>query len=541
MGASNYIFSRDEFLDFIVYELYPRSFLDSNGDGIGDLNGIFEKLDYLQELGVNAVWLCPIYKSPNKDNGYDVADYREIAKEFGSFADFKRLRDGLHARGMKLIMDLVFNHTSSEHTWFQQAKTDRNNPYHDYYIWADTPPNDWKSCFGGSAWEYNEATKEYYLHSFAIEQPDLNWENPSVRKECQKIVDFWMQQGVDGFRCDVLDFISKDFKTGKMYAGPRLHEYIHELFGRRETEKLFTVGECQSSDKEMLLIAGKERKELSTVFQFDHINLIGLNKYLPHAFTLEEVKNVLVKWQNFTQENDLIYTLFTDNHDQSYFLSKTGYGADYRYECATMLATMFYLLRGIPFLYQGQEYGAVNPVYSSIEDFRDVEAMRYYNEHKNTESSKQIVSALNQGGRDNARRPIAWTKNKANAHGFSQGTPWIPLHSCAEEINLERDKHAEKSVWEFYRKLLALRKSSTVIRRGSFCDLTENRQGCFLYERALGEKKVIVICNFENRQTLLLPNALQQNTFRIILTNHADTLPFSKDFRPFEIAVYESL
>lgn len=240
---------RDAFLDMVVYEVYPRSFKDSNGDGVGDLNGLREKLDYLADLGVNAIWLCPCYKSPNFDNGYDISDYRKIAEEFGTLEDWKKLQSELHARGMKLIMDLVVNHTSSEHFWFKEACKSRDNPYHDYYIWADKPRNDWESVFGGSAWEYNPQTEEYYLHSFAVQQPDLNWENPAVRKECCDVVDFWTELGVDGFRCDVLDYISKDFEKDKMYDGPRLHEYIRQLFARKETAHLFTIGECQSNEK----------------------------------------------------------------------------------------------------------------------------------------------------------------------------------------------------------------------------------------------------------------------------------------------------
>lgn len=541
MGTSNSIFPRNSFLDMVVYEIYPKSFLDTNGDGIGDLNGIIRKLDYLKSLGVNAIWICPIYKSPNKDNGYDIADYRAIAPEFGEFSDFEKLRDELHARGMKLIMDLVVNHTSSEHFWFQQAKTSRENPYHDYYIWADSPMNDWQSCFGGSAWEYNPITKEYYLHSFAIEQPDLNWENPKVREECKNIVDFWVAHGVDGFRCDVLDFISKDFQKGKMYGGPRLHEYIQALFCRKETAGIFTVGECQLGEADMLAVCGEKRRELTTVFQFEHFNIIGLNKYLPTPFSFNTLKNVLVKWQNFTQEHNLIYTLFTDNHDQPYFLSKTGFGEKNRYECATLLAAMFFLLRGIPFLYQGQEYGAVNPSYASISDFRDVEGIRYYNEHKQTLPHGHILNALNVGSRDNARRPIAWNGDENSAFGFTTTQPWIPLHSKGKEINLEKDLNSDKSVWKFYQKLLSFRNKSQTIRQGKFRDLTNCRKDCFIYERVLEEKRVIVICNFETRQTLLLPDELTATNFQLVLANYPDALPFQKDFRPFEVVVYESI
>jgi len=298
---------RERFLDMVVYQIYPRSFLDTNGDGIGDLNGVRARLDYLCELGVNAVWLCPCYKSPNCDNGYDISDYRNIMDEFGTLADWDELIKEMHARGLRLIMDLVANHTSSQHEWFKKARLSRDDPYHDYYIWADVPPNDWRSVFGGSAWEYNEPTGEYYLHSFAIQQPDLNWENPKVRREICDIVDFWAEKSVDGFRCDVLDYISKDFTADKMYNGPHLHEYIRELFGRENVRHLFTIGECSLGGRDVCDICGENRRELTTVFQFEHMRFNDVNKYLPPSFSLDDVRDVLIKWQNFTAENSLLY------------------------------------------------------------------------------------------------------------------------------------------------------------------------------------------------------------------------------------------
>ena len=349
-----------DYLNLIVYQIYPRSFFDSNGDGIGDLNGIKQKIPHLKELGINAVWICPCYKSPNYDNGYDISDYRDIMDEFGNLSDWKSLAAELHSNGIKIIMDLVVNHTSSQHFWFKQARSSKNNPYHDYYIWADKPLTDWTACFGGSAWEYNEATNEYYLHSFAVQQPDLNWENPKVRKECCDVVDFWVDLGVDGFRCDVLDFISKDFKQNKMLNGPHLHEYIRQLFGREKVKHVFTVGECQSDVKSICDICGKNRDELKSVFQFEHIGLGRSDKYTPAPYTGNDIKNVLVKWQNFTAEHDLLYILFTDNHDQPFYISRLGNDKELRYECATAYCGMFYLLKGIPFIYQGQEFGSVN-------------------------------------------------------------------------------------------------------------------------------------------------------------------------------------
>ena len=528
---------RNAFLDWVVYQIYPRSFYDDNGDGIGDLQGVTAKLDYLAELGVNAVWLCPCYKSPNIDNGYDVSDYRDIMDEFGTLDDWKRLRAETKKRDIKLIMDLVFNHTSSKHIWFENAKKSRDNPYHDYYIWAKKPLNNWKSVFGGDAWQYNEATDEYYLHSFAAEQPDLNWENPKVRQECQEIVDFWVDMGVDGFRCDVLDFISKDFANGQMYNGPKLHEYIRELFGREKTANIFTIGECQSKEKDICNICGKDRKELTTVFQFDHILLGRKNKYAPKPLCFDKLRKTLVKWQTFTQKHDLLYTLFTDNHDNPYFLSRTEQASELRFEIATALAATFFLLRGIPFLYQTQEYGAINPYYEDIAAFSEVETLQYYQARKKKMSHAKLMKKINLGSRDNTRRPFAWTNSKQNSHGFSSAKPWILPHSLADEINLEKDRTAKKSVFRFYQKLLALRKNKAVFRYGEFTDLTGNRKDCFIYKRSLGNEEVFVVCNYE-RSKKLLPDFISKTTHKILLSNHQNKA-FTPYFQPFEVVVYE--
>ncbi len=522
---------RERFLDWIVYQIYPRSFCDTNGDGVGDLNGIIQKLDHLTELGVNAIWLCPCYQSPNRDNGYDVSDYREIMDEFGTLDDWKRLREATRARGIRLIMDLVANHTSCEHFWFRQARSARDNPYHEYYIWAKKPPNRWKALVGGSAWEYNAQTDEYYLHSFAVEQPDLNWENPKVRAEMRAVVEFWVELGVDGFRCDMLDFISKDFKTGKMLNGPRLQEYIEELFKGID---LFTVGECQSDEKNILSVS----KSLTTVFQFEHIQLGRKNKYTPRAFSYDEVRKTLVKWQEFSQKHGLAYALFTDNHDQPFYLSRMGNDRDLRYECATTYAAAFYLLRGIPFLYQGQEFGFANPCYPSIEYFEDIETLNYYRANEGKKPPEKLMKEINYGSRDNTRRPMAWTANEKEGFGFSTGKPWLPYHSRAEELNAETDKTSEKSVFAFYKKLLSYRSESEIIRRGSFRDLTKDKD-CFVYERKHGEKRVLVVCNFRTRKKIPLPEGMNEKTFAFVLGNHKDFRPFSEGFRPFEIAVYE--
>ena len=517
--------------DLVVYEIYPKSFYDSNGDGIGDLKGIVEKIDHLTELGINAVWLCPCYKSPFADNGYDISDYRAIAEAFGTMEDWERLKNELHARGIKLFMDFVANHTSDEHFWFQEARKSKDNPYRDYYYWVKEPPNDWQSVFGGSAWEYDEQTGEYYLHSFAVKQPDLNWTNEKVRKEMQAVVDFWVEKGVDGFRCDVIDFIAKDFEKGKMYKGEKLHEYIRSLFGRTKTEGLFVVGECQSDKAEAALLCGKDRKELSCVLQFDHTNLGRVDKFTPAPYSFDEIRNVLVEWQNYAQEENIPYVLFTDNHDEGIFISRLGNDKGLRYECATAYATAFFLLRGIPLLYQGQEYGRTNSFHTDFSQFSDVETHNYIAENKDKCKTDALLEKINYGSRDNPRRPFAWTAIPPDS-GFGSEKPWLAFHSSAEEINLETDISSEKSVFRFYKKLLKLRRESETLRYGTFKDRTEGR-GRFVYERELNGERVFVVVNSGDEKEI--SEAVEGE---IVLCNYADRTDARKVYRPFEAAVY---
>ena len=422
------------------------------------------------------MWLSPCYKSPNCDNGYDISDYRDIMDEFGTLDDWKEMLVEMHTRGIKLIMDYVANHTSSEHKWFKEARKSRDNPYHDYYIWRDTPPNDWQSCFGGSAWEYNEPTDEYYLHSFAIGQPDLNWDNPKVRKEMRDIIDYWVDLGVDGFRCDVIECIAKDFSRGLMSNGPMLHAYVREIFGREKVKHLFTVGESWAGTEEAITsICGDGRDELKCIFQFDHIEHGRIGKYVIKKPDIDELRNTLVKWQYFTEKHNLLYTLFTDNHDQPHFIVRGGYDGSNRYEVASMYAAMVYLLKGIPFIYQGQEFGTVDPHYDSIEDYDDIETVNYYNEHKN---DRDIIQKINVGSRDNARRPMCW--DNSENYGFSRADKtWIKLHSRGGEDNLEDDKRGTQSVFAFYKQLLALRKDGHIFLWTFFCSYRVLKQTFF--------------------------------------------------------------
>ncbi len=523
----------ERFLDWVVYQVYPRSFKDSNSDGIGDLQGIISKIDHFVELGINAVWLSPCYKSPNCDNGYDISDYRDIMDEFGTLDDWKEMISKLHERGIKLIMDFVGNHTSSEHKWFKEARKSKDNPYHDYYIWSSKPYPNITSVFGGSAWEYNEETDEYYFHTFAVGQPDLNWENDKVRKEMADIIDYWVGLGVDGFRCDVLACISKDLKNGKLDNGPRLHEFIRELFGREKLRNIFTVGECSFSEDEISKICGEDRNELSCVFQFDHFNHGRTwDKFVKQPFTYDEIKNDLVRWQYFSEKNRLLYPLLTDNHDQAHFISRLGNDKEYRYECATMYAAMFYLLKGIPFIYQGQEYGSADPYYGDIINYADVETLNYYNEKKNIIDKKELVEMINFGSRDNTRRPFCWNSEKN--FGFGDGeSSWLKLHSRGAEINLEKDRNSNKSVFNFYKRVLALRKESNAIRHGVFKDVTVN-EGYFAYMMTLEHESVLVVCNFDKRNEI---NGLPQ--FEYLFGNYDARRKPNGEYSPFETAIFK--
>ena len=522
------------FLKMVIYQIYPRSFRDSNGDGIGDINGVIEKLDYMKELGVNAIWMCPCYKSPNDDNGYDISDYCDIMDEFGTMEDIKRLISELHSREMKLIMDFVPNHTSTSHKWFQESRKSKDNPYSDYYYWFDEPQNDWESAFSGSAWEYDEMRGQYYLHSYAVSQADLNWDNPAVVKEMQGVIDFWTNLGVDGFRCDVIDQISKDWEHNQNMFGPRLHEYIHALFGREEVAHLFTIGECWCQDiEELYKHTAFERGELSTVFQFNHMECGRESKFVPKTPDLREVRDIVIDWETLCEEHNLLYTLFTDNHDQPQFLSRvTGY-SKLRYEAATMLAAMFYLLKGVSVIYQGQELGMTAAHYDAIEDFDDIESINYYQELLKTMSPKEALEGINFGSRDNTRHPMCWDDSEYG--GFSDVKPWIAVHSEVKTQNLKTDLASEKSVFRFYQKLLKLRASSDAILSGSLRVLSKKEDRFFVYVREADGEKILVICNFEEPSEILVEDV----SGTLLLSNYGERKEVSGLYAPYETAVFE--
>ena len=480
--------------------------MDSNGDGIGDLRGIINKLDYIKELGANAVWICPCFKSPNADNGYDVADYRDIMDEFGTMEDMDDLIDGLHSRGMKLILDLVPNHTSSEHKWFKESRKGKDNPYSDYYYWYDEAPNDWKSAFGGSAWEYDEMRGQYYLHTFAVGQPDLNWDNPAVVKEMQDIVDFWVDKGADGFRIDVIDCISKDIANDRYELGPHLHEYIKKVFGRDKTAHLFTVGEGHTNDPEdIVLHCGADRSELSTMFIFEHMECGRSDKFTPKDDGLKSLRDYLVFWEDFSDRHGLLYSLFIENHDQPQMLSRIGNDKELRYESATDIAAMVYLLKGVPFIYQGQEIGMPTAYYDDIGCFDDVECLGYYREMLEELSPEEALEKVNFGSRDNARHPMAWNGDKNNGFTGDDVEPWLIPHSRGDEVNIEADLTSDKSVLRFYRELLRLRSNNEAFLGGDIEVLSKPQDECFIYVRSSADEKWVVICNFESKRDIALP------------------------------------
>lgn len=473
----------------VFYQIYPRSFCDSNGDGIGDIKGITSKLDYLKELGVDCIWCCPMYDSPNDDNGYDIRDYRKIMAEFGTMEDFDELLSEVHKRGMKLIMDLVVNHTSDEHEWFISAKSAKNSPYHDYYIWKNgngdgTPPNNWKSFFSGSAWSYYESVNQWALHTFSKKQMDLNWENEFVRRDVYDMMNFWFDKGIDGFRMDVINFISKwpgcpdgnDFlgmATGFLGAenyfyGPKLHQYLREM--RRETfenRDCVTIGEMGGLGMEMSkMVTADKRKELDMVFNFDHMDNNGHGKFDSYDYDLKEALRELVKWQT-DYTNHCWPTVFFENHDNPRVVSKVDSSNIFRQEIAKLIATIQMTFRGTPFIYQGQEISMTNCAFENIEEFRDVESLNYYKELiERKKTPKEAFKKILAGSRDHARTPMQWTDGK-NA-GFTTGTPWIKINRDYIRYNVKNQMEMQDSAFNHYKRLIALRHENEALVYGSF-------------------------------------------------------------------------
>nr|WP_308651320.1 alpha-glucosidase [uncultured Agathobacter sp.] len=526
----------------VVYQIYPKSFQDSNGDGLGDLQGIIKRLDYLETLGINAIWLSPVFKSPQADNGYDISDYRDIDPTFGSLDDMEELINEAKKHNIRIMMDLVLNHSSNEHRWFKEAKKSKDNPYHDYYIWRDgeegVPPSDMKAVFGGSAWEYVPEIGQYYFHQFLPEQPDLNWENPKVRRAIYDMILWWMDKGVGGFRLDVIDQIAKEPDKRITINGPRLQEYFKEL--SKETFQkgdLITVGEAWGADTERAkLYSNPDGSEFSMVFQFEHIGLDqkeGGEKWDLAPLPFKKLKKIMAHWQNELY-NCGWNSLFWDNHDLPRIVSRWGNDREYRVESAKMLAILLHGMQGTPYIYQGEELGMTNVQYD-IEDYKDCEIINMYHERLEKGYSKdEIMKSIYAKGRDNARTPMQWD-DSANA-GFTTGTPWIKVNDNYDKINAKSQVDDPDSIFSCYKKLVQLRKDYPVFVDGKFTLLLEDDENIFAYSRKNEEKTMIVVCNFFDKE-IPMPLAKECEGMEVLISNYKDTSDMSV-LRPYEARMY---
>ena len=546
----------------VVYQIYPRSFCDSNGDGIGDLNGITGKLDYLKELGFDVIWLSPVYKSPNDDNGYDISDYQAIMDEFGTMEDFDRMLATAHEKGIKIMMDLVVNHTSDEHKWFIESRKSTDNPYRDYYIWRPAKedgslPNNWGSCFSGPAWEYDKTTDMYFLHLFSKKQPDLNWDNPAVRQDVFDMMNWWLKKGVDGFRMDVISLISKEpglpdkepgingYATFNVSAnGPHVHEYLQEMRQKAlNNADTITVGECSGVTlEEAKKYARSDEKELNMVFQFEHMDVDSdekAGKWTTRKMDLRNLKKILTRWQKGLQ--DIAWnSLYWENHDQPRSVSRFGNDSDeYREISAKMLATCIHMMQGTPYVYQGEELGMTNCPFNTLDNFRDLESINAF--HELTEQGKMteedMMAAIGYKGRDNARTPMQWD-DSAYA-GFSTANPWIMVNPNYTKINAKDQVNREDSVFKYYQKLIKLRHESELIVYGTYDLILDDDKDIYAYIRTLGDEKLIVYCNFsENTREVELPEEFTNG--KVLISNYIDAKVNHKiTLRPYEAIVIQ--
>ena len=546
----------------VVYQIYPRSFCDSNGDGIGDLNGITGKLDYLKELGIDVIWLSPVYKSPNDDNGYDISDYQAIMDEFGTMEDFDRMLATAHEKGIKIMMDLVVNHTSDEHKWFIESRKSTDNPYRDYYIWRPAKedgslPNNWGSCFSGPAWEYDKTTDMYFLHLFSKKQPDLNWDNPAVRQDVFDMMNWWLKKGVDGFRMDVISLISKEpglpdkepgingYATFNVSAnGPHVHEYLQEMRQKAlNNADTITVGECSGVTlEEAKKYARSDEKELNMVFQFEHMDVDSdekAGKWTTRKMDLRNLKKILTRWQKGLQ--DIAWnSLYWENHGQPRSVSRFGNDSDeYREISAKMLATCIHMMQGTPYVYQGEELGMTNCPFNTLDNFRDLESINAF--HELTEQGKMteedMMAAIGYKGRDNARTPMQWD-DSAYA-GFSTANPWIMVNPNYTKINAKDQINREDSVFKYYQKLIKLRHESELIVYGTYDLILDDDKDIYAYIRTLGDEKLIVYCNFsENTREVELPEEFTNG--KVLISNYSDAKVNHKiTLRPYEAIVIQ--
>jgi oligo-1,6-glucosidase len=551
----------------VVYQIYPRSFQDSNGDGIGDLRGIIGRLDYLKELGVDVVWLSPVYKSPNDDNGYDISDYQDIMDEFGTLADWEELLAQMHARGIRMVMDLVVNHSSDEHPWFIESRKSKDNPYRDFYIWRPArdgrEPNNWESFFSGSVWQYDKTTDEYYLHLFSKKQPDLNWENPAVREKIYEMMRWWLDKGIDGFRMDVITMLSKTpglpdapvtsdkpYQWGGQYFihGPRLMEYLSEM-NREVLAKadIMTVGEAVMATTEHAIdLTNEETGHLNMLFQFEHMDLDrvpgGMSaKWSLKPWDLLDLKRVMTRWQS-DLEGKGWNSLYLSNHDQPRSVSRFGDDRQYRVQSAKLLGTFLHMLQGTPYVYQGEEIGMTNVRFPSIDDYRDIETLNMYQEfvHDRGVDPAIVMATIHAKSRDNARTPMQWD-DSPNA-GFTTGTPWIGVNPNSTEINV-RDALADPdSVFHYYKKLIRLRKENPVVVLGRYDLLLEAHEEIYAFTRTHGSDRLLVILNFTaNRPVFALPAGIAYSGKDLVISNYevepAEDIALLT-LRPYEALVY---
>ena len=544
----------------VVYQIYPKSFKDSNGDGIGDIRGIIEKLDYLKELGVNVLWISPMLESPQDDNGYDISDYRKIYKDYGTMEDYETLLAEAHKRGIKILMDLVVNHTSDEHSWFVESRKSKDNPYRDYYIWRNPvngkEPNNWGGAFGGSAWEYDAQTDMYYLHLFSKKQPDLNWENDKVRREVYDMMNFWCEKGIDGFRMDVISMISKDqaFPDGETHGGlygdfgpysvhgPRVHEYLQEMNQKVLSRyNLLTVGETSCVTlEEAKKYARSDGKELSMVFQFEHMDVDSdeHGKWTDKKLYLPDLKEVLNRWQKGLEEVAR-NSLYWNNHDQPRVVSRWGNDSgEYRELSAKMLATCLHMMQGTPYVYQGEELGMTNMHFSDVSECDDIEEKNIYIDlvtDTKVYTHDQMMDIISKKGRDNARTPMQWDDSE-NA-GFTTGTPWFAVNPNYKTINAAAQVEDPDSIYNYYRKLIELRKEEEVIVYGTFDGLEDADENLYIYTRSSENKKILVICNFTEKELDVpasIADMVKENR-GILIGNYKD---ISEKIRPYEAVVY---
>ncbi len=546
----------------VVYQIYPRSFNDSNGDGIGDIKGITEKLDYLKELGIDVVWLSPVYKSPNDDNGYDISDYKKIMDEFGTMEDWEEMLDGMHRRGIRLVMDLVVNHSSDEHTWFTEARKNKDNPYRDYYIWRPgregEPPNNWGSFFGGSAWEYDEESKEYFLHLFSKKQPDLNWENPTLREEVYDLMKFWLDKGADGFRMDVINLISKTpglpdaeitsperYQWGGDYFvnGPKFVDYMTEMNEKvlRRYDAM-TVGEMpMATPEDGKQYTNEENGIVNMLFQFEHMDVTSGpgGKWDQQPWKLSELKRIISKWQTELHGKGW-NSLYMENHDQPRSVSVFGDDQTYRVESAKMLAAWLHFLQGTPYVYQGQELGMTNVYFDSIDEYEDIETLNMYHEqvHQKGEKPDKVLKAIHKKGRDNARTPMQWS-DEENA-GFTTGNPWLKVNENYRDINARKALSDEESVFYFYKNLIRLRKEHPVIIHGDYRLLLEEDENLYVYTRSYRGTTLLLAANFSKETCEMnIPDDLSGG--KLLVHNYGDAgrqLEKQSSMRPYEVKAY---